>query len=276
MSRAKPTATNCRQIVATAFAAFALLVSAFTAPAFSQTTIEADAAYDTLLKRYVSASADGINRVDYVRWQSTPADREALDAFLAHQSTRRPSTMPRAEAFAYWVNLYNAIHIKIILAHYPVASFSETPSVDGPWKDKRITVEGRTLSLDEMKNNIMRPALADARLHYAVNCASFGCPRLMARAWRSDTIDADLDAAARAFINHPRAVTVLPSGDLQVSSIYIWFSDDFGGNASAIVSHIRQYAEPALAARLTPSVKLVDGGYDWSINALLPPGKSGG
>jgi len=245
-------------------------------PAAAQSAAEPSANYDALLKRYVSVGADGVNRVDFARWKETTADREALDAFVADQSTRRPSAMPRAEAFAYWVNLYTAIHIKIILAHYPVPSFSETPSVDGPWKDKRITVEGRTFSLDEMQADVMRKGLADVRLHYAVNCASFGRPRLMPRAWRAETLDADLDAAARAFINHSRAVTVLPSGDLQVSSIFIWYMADFGGDSPAVIRHFEKYAEPALAARLSPGAKLVDGGYDWSVIALRPAGKSGG
>jgi hypothetical protein len=97
----------------------------------------------------------------------------------------------------------------------------------------------------------------------------------MDRAWRAETLDADLEAAARAFINHPRAVTVLPSGDIQVSSIYFWSTDDFGGNVPAVISHLQRYADPSLAARLSPASKLVDGGYDWSIISLNPPGKGG-
>jgi hypothetical protein len=258
----------------------AVLVSlagaAMASPLVAQPASDPDAVYDVLLKRYVTPHTDGINRIDFERWKATAADRADLSRYVKEQGARQPSKMTKAEAFAYWVNLYNAIHMDVVLEHYPVRAFSEIPSRDGPWKDKRIKIEGRSLSLDEMKSDVLRPVLNDARVHYAVNCASFGCPRLMPRAWRAATLDADLEAAARAFINHPRGVTMLPSGDIQVSSIYIWYAADFGGDPAAVIAHIRRYADPSLAQHLTPTRKLVDGGYDWSLVTDTGPPKSGG
>lgn len=252
-----------------------ITVIATTTSAFAQPAADPDAIYDTLLQRYVVASPDGVNRVDYARWHKSADDRRALDGYVTSLAARKPSTMPRGDAFAYWANLYNAITLKVILDRYPVASIRDIKSsggwfdfksYTGPWREERVTVEGKKLSLDNIEHDVMRPTFKDPRVHYAVNCASFGCPNLMNRAWRAATLEADLDAAARAFINHPRGVEVLASGGLKVSSIYKWFVADFGGDDASVVKHFRTYAKPELAARLTTATKIEADGYDWSLN----------
>jgi Protein of unknown function, DUF547 len=235
---------------------------------------DADAPYDVLLKRYVTNSADGVARVDYAGWKANAKDKAALDAYVTELSQRKPSAMARDEAYAYWGNLYNALTLKVILDRYPVASIRDIKSGSwfdpkayaGPWREQRLSVEGRKLSLDDIEHVIMRPTFKDPRVHYVVNCASYGCPNLMNRAWRAATLEKDLDAAARAFINHPRGVTVLPSGGLKVSSIYKWFIEDFGGNDAGLIAHFRQFAEPDLKQKLANSPKVAEDAYDWSLN----------
>jgi hypothetical protein len=250
-----------------------------------QTPADLDATLDALLSRYVKSSPDGVNRVDYRLWQATITDRKALDTYITELAARRPSAMKRDDALAYWGNLYNALTVKVILDRYPVASIRDIKSsggwfdfksYTGPWNEPRVTVEGKKLSLDNIEHDIMRPTFKDPRVHYVVNCASFGCPNLMNRAWKAATLDVDLDKAARAFINHPRGVTVLPSGGVKVSSIYKWFIADFGGDDAGVVAHFKKYAEPELAARLGASTKIVEDGYDWSLNAVPMTTKSGG
>jgi hypothetical protein len=233
-----------------------------------------DAAYDTLLRRHVAAGADGITRVAYGRWRANAGDRARLDQAIATMSARRPSAMSRAEAYAFWANLYNAVTLKVVIDRYPVASIRDIKgsswldpkAYTGPWRDQRVTVEGRGLSLDDIEHAIMRPGFKDPRVHYAVNCASHGCPNLMARAWRAETLEADLEDAARAYVNHARGVTVLPSGALRVSSIYRWFIEDFGGNDDGLRAHFRVYAAPALARALDAAPAIADHDYDWSLN----------
>lgn len=245
-------------------------------------TPDAAAAFDALLKRYVKTSPDAINRVDYAGWHANAADRRALDAAIAGMAARRPSTLPRSDALAYWGNLYNAITLKVILDRYPVASIRDIKSdgwfdpkaYTGPWRQKRVTVEGRSLSLDDIEHDIMRPTFKDPRVHYVVNCASLGCPNLMPRAYKAATLDADLDAAARAFVNHPRGVRVLSSGALQVSSIYKWFIADFGGDDAGLLAHFRRYAGPELARHLAKSPAIAEDQYDWSLNEVTRPGRS--
>ena len=243
------------------------LTAAAALSAFSAATVAASdlhTSYDTLLSKYVKPAPDGITRVDYARWHAETADRRVLDTYI--------------EQFAYWANLYNALTLKVILDAYPVKSIRDIKSESwldpkawlGPWRTQRITVEGRRLSLDNIEHDIMRPTFKDPRVHYAVNCASIGCPNLMPRAWQSATLEADLDAAARNFINHPRAFQRLPDGSVQISSIYRWFIEDFGGNDAGIVAHALKYAAPPLAELLRSTSKLGSDQYDWSLNGAEP------
>ena len=267
MRPARPSVLGRRAVLGAGIACATLARAAHATP-------DPDATYDTLLRRHVAAGADGITRVAYGRWRASDVDRAALDGAIAAMSARRPSAMSRAEAYAFWANLYNAVTLKVVLDRYPVASIRDIKgsswldpkAYTGPWRDKRVTVEGRGLSLDDIEHAIMRPGFKDPRVHYAVNCASYGCPNLMARAWRAETLEADLEDAARAFINHPRGVTVLPSGALRVSSIYRWFIEDFGGSDDGLRAHFRVYASSSLARALESAPTIADHDYDWSLN----------
>jgi hypothetical protein len=235
---------------------------------------EGNRAFDELLARYLMRGSDGINRVHYGRWQANAADRSKLNDYLVALAARTPSTLARNEAFAYWANLYNAATLKVVIDRYPVKSIRDIKSntslfdvkgLIGPWRTKIATVEGRQLSLDDIEHEIMRPTFRDPRVHYAVNCASIGCPNLAPRTWRMETLDTDLDDAARAFINHPRGVLARLDGSLRVSSIYIWFKQDFGGTDAGILDHLRHYAGPALLPKLKAGARL-DDDYDWALN----------
>lgn len=256
-----------RRLIAAAMVA---LLAWSAAPARSDASELDD--YDRLLSRYVSTSADGVNRVRYAAWKATPADQAALDRVVAAMERRAPSRMGRDERFAYWVNLYNAVTLQIVLENHPVRSIRDIPSrtldprgLAGPWRTPRVSVEGRRLSLDQIEHAILRPEFRDPRVHYAVNCASIGCPNLKTGAWRAETLDADLDAAARAFVNHPRGLSVEAGGKVSASSLYRWFSADFGGEAG-VIAHLRRYASPPLAARLAGTRRISTYAYDWSLN----------
>ena len=256
------------------------LVLAFVCATASAET--SDAAFDMLLAKYVKSSSDGVNRVDYAPWKASPQDLTQLNDYIGHLAARAPSKMPRNEAFAFWANLYNAITLKVVLERYPVASIRDIKSDGlfdpkayiGPWRTKRVTIERRSYSLDEIENDVLRPVFKDPRVHYAINCASYGCPNLPIKAWAAASLDADLDAAATGYINHPRGVMVLPGNKLKVSSIYKWFSADFGGDDAGVVAHLRKYAGPKLAAALASHPSIAEDGYDWSLNDVATSAKS--
>jgi hypothetical protein len=121
--------------------------------------------------------------------------------------------MSAAEAFAYWANLYNALTLDVVLNAYPVTSIRNIKSrgagfdlkaLFGPWRTKLVTVAGRRLSLDDIEHEIMRPTFRDPRVHYAVNCAAVGCPNLWPQVWPANSLNHDLDRAARTYVNDPR------------------------------------------------------------------------
>jgi hypothetical protein len=236
--------------------------------------------YDTLLKRYVVPWGDGVNRVNYLAWSRNRADRNALDAAIALMTSQRPSTMSRAAEFAYWANLYNAVTVRLIVDRYPVRSIREIKSDGmfdpkaylGPWRTKRVIVEGKAYSLDDIEHETMRPKFNDPRVHYAVNCASIGCPNLLPTAWCETSLERDLDQAARAFINHPRGVRIGAQGGLTVSSIFEWFKVDFGGTDEALLRHFLTYADQPLRTAIERGARIVGHDYDWSINTVAAQG----
>lgn len=231
------------------------------------------AAWDHWLTTYVKPSADGINRVAYSR--VSPADKAALSAYVERLQALPISRYARAEQRPYWINLYNARTLQLVLGRYPVASVRDirlggslsSRIFGGPWAAETLKVEGVALALNDVEHRILRPIWRDARVHYAVNCASLGCPNLAPHAYTAATMEAMLDEGARAYVNHPRAANA-ERGKLVVSSIYKWFIEDFGGNEAGILAHLRRYATPEKQAQLAPFKSL--GGnsdrYDWALN----------
>lgn len=224
--------------------------------------------FTDFLQQHVVPGADGINRVAYRRVGAS--GRAALRAYIDRLAGVPVSGLNRDEQFAYWVNLYNAVTLDIVLVHYPVKSIFDiaiSPRLlaIGPWGKKLLRVEGEELSLDDIESRILRPIWRDSRVHYAVNCASIGCPNLRAEAWSSRDLPGQLDAAGRAYANHPRGASV-KGGKLKVSSIYEWFQGDFGGSEGAVLRQLRGLAAPALADRLRGFDGYDDHDYDWSLN----------
>lgn len=229
-------------------------------------------AFSSLLSKYVYPDETGLNMVDYEGWRSDSTDRGALDSYIASLEGTPVSSLPSDERFALWANLYNAVTVKLILDEKPKRSIREIRPHSfafGPWGAKRVTVEGEELSLDNIEHDILRKQWDDPRVHYAVNCASIGCPNLPTTAWEAETLDEDLDAAARAYINHPRGVTVRDNG-LRVSKIYKWYREDFGDSDDGVIRHILEYASPELAEAIQSMPKIRGHDYDWNLNRIDP------
>lgn len=231
------------------------------------------AAWDRLLGQYVQPGSDGINRVDYDT--VTMEDRARLDRYIDMLAAIPARSLSRAEQLPFWVNLYNALTVRVVLEHYPVASIRDidiSPGffADGPWGKKLVTVEGEAVSLDDIEHRILRPIWRDPRIHYAVNCASLGCPNLQARAMTAENAGAFLEEGAIAFVNHPRGASV-EGGKLYVSSIYDWFEEDFGSSDSGVIAHLGTYAVGSLRDALKTIIRIEDDRYDWRLNGIVEP-----
>jgi Protein of unknown function, DUF547 len=225
--------------------------------------------WDSFLAKYVDAQhPSGIHRLRYA--SVSAEDRQALQDYIAVLQTVSISTYNRQEQQAYWINLYNALTVSVILAHYPVASIRDIRLSGlfstGPWQAKLVTIEGEKVSLDDIEHRILRPIWKDNRLHYALNCASLGCPNLAPVAYTSANLDQLLEQGARAYINHPRGV-FCQDGTCAFSSIYVWFQEDFGGNVAEVVQHLLRYANEPLAAQLQAYRGKLKHDYAWQLNA---------
>ncbi len=243
---------------------------AFKRLAAGSTTTVDHAAWDKLLKAYVVSGADGLNRVAYAKFKAE--GHAALKAYVAALQKVDPATLDRSEQFAFWVNLYNAKTIDVVLDKYPVKSIKDislggglkTLISGGPWQAKIMKVSGVDLTLDDVENTILRPIYRDPRVHYSVNCASVGCPNLAVEAYTGGKLEAMLEAGAKAFVNSPRGALV-EGGTIKASSIYEWFQADFGGSEATVLDHLRKYASPALTEQLNKIGRIARYDYDWQL-----------
>ncbi|HFC00667.1 MAG TPA: DUF547 domain-containing protein [Phaeodactylibacter sp.] len=213
-------------------------------PAFSH------AAFDALLRKYVSTSGK-------VNYQGLKKEEAKLNEYLLMLSgTPIGKDWSRSKKMAYWINAYNAHTIKLILKNYPVASITKLHG-GKPWDVKWIKLNGKTLSLNNIENDILRPQYKDARIHFAVNCAAQSCPPLLNRAWTAKNLNANLDKQAKAFINNPKFNKISPNS-AEVSKIFDWYGKDFGN----LIDFLNKYSTTKINSGATISYKE----YDWKLN----------
>jgi Protein of unknown function, DUF547 len=229
--------------------------------------------WDRQTKAYIKPDATNLNRADYKRWKAE--GHKDLKAYVALLQATDPTKLDKPEQFAFWSNLYNARTVDIVLDKYPVKSIKDISLGGGlkafvgggPWQANTMKVLGMDLSLDDVEHKILRPVFKDPRVHYAVNCASYGCPNLQAGAFTGALLDQQLDAGATAFINHPRGIAV-EGGKVKASNIYTWFEVDFGGSPAKVLEHVRKYAEPALKQKLDGISTIASYDYVWTLNDI--------
>lgn len=230
-----------------------------------KTGVHAD--FTNILQKYVSApDGQGLTHFNYGRLKATPSDKAALDTYINKLEGINPDRLGRNEAIAYYANLYNAVTVQVITDNYPLKSIRKLgPFNSGPWKKDLFTINGVPSNLNAVEHEILRKKFPSPYVHYMVNCASVGCPNLLQSAWEADSLERLRVQAARDYINSPRGVQITPKG-LKVSSIFKWFKEDFGGSEQNIVRHIREHANPALAAAIDNGARIDGYDYDWSVN----------
>lgn len=217
------------------------------------------ALYAALLTQHLKQGA-----VDY---RGLKEDEGQLDRYLDALSRVTPESLSPAARFAFWVNAYNAWTLKLILNHYPgITSIKEAGGwLRSPWKIRFVRQQDRQLTLDEIEHDILRAQFKDPRVHFAVNCASKGCPSLYPEPFNGTDLERQLDDAARNFINDPARYR-LEGETLYISRIFEWFGEDFGNDP---LGFVRRYAQGGLAAQLTREgnhLKVAYLDYDWSLN----------
>lgn len=208
--------------------------------------------YARLLKKYVAP-----NGVKYAEWKSQPQDVKALQAVVDSIAAAPASTAKSKEQLAFHLNAYNAWILHEVLEKYP------TKSVKDPlftfFTGKRIVVAGEKMSFNRLEKEIIRPRFNEPRIHFALNCASRSCPPLRDEPFAAAKLDAQLDDLTRAFLNSERGVRV--AGDTaQVSKIFEWYKEDFGGEAGT-AALLKKYRKGKAEFK---SLTYQD--YDWGLN----------
>lgn len=229
-------------------------------------------AWDALLKKNVVVLEAG--RASQVRYAGFAADRAALKAYLeslSKVSEAEFNAWPRNERMAFLINAYNAFTVEKILTRYPnLKSIRDFGTVFGnPWKDKFFTLLGHESYLDQVEHEMLRKpgAYSEVRVHYAVNCASIGCPMLREEAYTADKLDRQLEEQAVRFLSD-RSRNRYAAGKLEMSKIFDWFKEDFGVREQYFSTYARLLADAADAQKTVAEGKapLSFLEYDWSLN----------
>jgi Protein of unknown function, DUF547 len=265
-----------RRQVLTALASLALL-----APARAQSLDHSHAAWTALLKKHVVVLQGG--RASQVRYAGMAQDQAALKAYTASLSAVSQASFDafsKAQQMAFLINAYNAFTVELILTRYPkLDSIKDLGSLlSSPWKPKFISLLGGKHSLDNIEHDMLRARgrYDEPRVHFAVNCASIGCPALREEAFTPDKLEAQLEEQAQRFMaDRSRNRWNAQNGRLEVSKIFDWFGEDFRSGFKGVTSlevFLARYAQqladtPAERERIRAGglpVSFLD--YDWKLN----------
>jgi hypothetical protein len=225
-------------------------------------------AWDRFLQRYLDADhPSGIARLDYAG--VADADKDDLDDYINSLQAVKVSGLSRAEQMAYWINLYNAVTVQLVVDNYPASTILRINPGGilprGPWHVDLLRIEGEEVSLNDIEHRILRPIWKDPRIHFAVNCASLGCPNLQKVAFTAENTDELLDKGAREYINHPRGAG-FDDGTLVLSKIFSWYGEDFGDTEGERLNYLSRFAEPDLSEKLRTYDGKITYEYDWDLN----------
>lgn len=230
-------------------------------------TAEAYADWQGVLDRYL-IDAD----IDYGRLRAD--DPPELRRLLAWLHTARPDRWSVGEQRAFWINAYNARVIAGVLGHWPIGSVKDVGLFGGRFRGffgrREHPVAGRARTLDDIEKILRRRPLFDPRIHFALTCASRGCPRLRSEPYVAERLDTQLDFQARTYLNGPTGHRLdRDRRVLYLTRIFQWYRDDFERVAESTREYAARYltgAAEAAANDPTWTIAFLD--YDWTLNAV--------
>jgi len=191
-------------------------------------------------------------------------DSVLLEKYLHNLSTHPPGkNWSSEETMAYWINAYNAFTVKLIIDNYPVESIKHIkeglPIINSPWDIKFFKIGNIDCNLNAIEHQILRVEFDDPRIHFAINCASFSCPKLRNEAFTPSDLDFQLDDQAKDFVSD-LSKNIISDTETKLSSIFDWFKSDFE-KVMPLLDYIQQYNE---VLNKSNKVEYID--YDWTLN----------
>ncbi len=207
--------------------------------------------WNDLTKKYVSSSGK-------VNYDGMKSNLSKITAYLKHLEDVSPkSDWGRNEKLAYWINLYNAATVHLVSSNYPISSITK---INGgkPWDKKFVKSGGKTYTLNQIENEIVRPRFKDPRIHAALNCAAVSCPKILNGAFLPNKLNSQLERQTKAWINNPKNNT-LAADKVELSKIFDWYKEDFKDGA---IKFVNKYAN----IEISESATIAFNEYDWALN----------
>lgn len=206
--------------------------------------------WNNLLQKHVSIGG-------HVNYKAFKNDTLLLQKYIAELRVNIPDKQWNQEdKLAYWINAYNALTIDLILRHYPVKSIKE---IKNPWEQRLWELGDENYNLEEIEHEILRK-MNEPRIHFAIVCASFSCPKLQNEAFIGSKIELQLTKATKEFLGDPKRNNV-SQNSLQLSKIFQWFSKDFKQNGS-LIDFLNHYT----SIEISENAKINYKDYDWRLN----------
>ena len=207
--------------------------------------------YNTFLGKYVAESGN-------VNYDKIKNNKSELDAIVSQFTKNQPTTKwSKNEKLAYYINLYNINTLKAVVDNYPTKSIKD---IDKVWDKKFISSGKVKISLSDVENKILRK-MNEPRIHFAINCASFSCPKLYNEAFAPETLEKQLEAATKNFINDKTKNTISKE-TIKISEVFNWYKEDFVTKTSSLLDYINKYA----AIKIDKNAKISYAEYNWSLN----------
>lgn len=236
-------------------------------PGVSAATLD-HSKFDQVLKKYV----DDKGLVDY----NSIAKDKGFSEYMQSLQTARVEDLSRDGQLAFWINAYNAVTIDKVIKTKPKKSVRET-FVPGVWTgtkfftSRKNIVAGKRLSQDDIEHEILRKQFKDPRIHFAIICASLGCPPLPRIAYTEENVQTRLEEETRQYLNSPRGTRLdRAENTLHVSKLFDWFGSDFINKSGSVLAFMQPYLDEEVRAFLerNPMISYLE--YDWALNAQAP------
>ena len=222
------------------------------------------AAFTEILQTHMRGS-----KVDYAALKEDPAKLIAYLDTLAAVDQSDYGKWSKDQRMAFLINLYNAATLRLIIDHYPPESIKDIGGViKGPWKQEVVRLWGKMVTLDHVEHDLLRPGFDEPRIHFAVNCASIGCPDLLNEAFRAADLEKQLEGQTRKFLaDRSRNKLDAENKTLHLSPIFKWFEEDFLKKSGSVEKFVAPYFdEKERAVIRSGDLKIKHTDYDWSLN----------
>jgi len=214
-----------------------------------------------VLQKYVSTNGN-------VNYKDLKNNRKELDAYLKLLQANHPqSTWTEPERLAYWINAYNAFTVDLILQHYPLKSIRDIgglikiPGIQSAWDINFIVIEGKKYSLGDIEHKILRKEFNEPRIHFAINCASYSCPKLINQAFTANKLEQQLQQVTIDFIEDTKR-NKITKDKVELSKIFDWYKSDFTADGKTLIQYINQFSK----TKINSNVKMSYLEYNWSLN----------